>query len=73
LLERPSGLALWNGHLYVADNANGRISAFTLDGERANYLDTGLDAGALSGLAFGPDGKLYFVDMQTNRVLRIDP
>jgi hypothetical protein len=38
-----------------------------------SHLDTGLPSGAFSGLAFGPDGKLYFVDMIGHRVLRIDP
>jgi hypothetical protein len=37
-----------------------------------NWLDTGL-FNALSGMAFGPDGKLYLVDMTGDRVLRIDP
>ena len=45
------------------DNATGRILAFDLEGKQLNSLDTGLGAGALAGLAFGPDGKLYFVDM----------
>lgn len=72
-LEKPSGIELRGEFIYVSDNANGRISAFKHDGERVNTLDTGLQAGALSGMAFGPDGKLYFVDMTGNRVLRIDP
>jgi sugar lactone lactonase YvrE len=73
LLTAPSGLEIRDGLIYVSDNANGRISAFTLAGERVNYLETGLPAGALSGMAFGSDGKLYLVDMQGNRVLRVDP
>ena len=72
LLQSPSGLVIQNEHLYVSDNATGRISAFKLDGTRVNYLDTGLGAGALGGMAFGPDGKLYFVDITGNRVVRID-
>ena len=35
--------------------------------------ETGLPAGSLGGLVFGPDDKVYFVDMKGNRVLRIDP
>jgi len=72
LLTRPSGLELFDGFIFVSDNATGRIHAFTPDGEQVNWLDTGL-AGALSGMAFGPDGKLYVVDMLGNRVLRVDP
>ena len=73
MLTAPSGLELRNDFVYVSDNANGRISAFTLDGERVNWIDTGLPPGSLGGMAFGPDDKLYFVDMLGNRVLRIDP
>lgn len=72
LLTRPSGLELFDGFLFVSDNGTGRISAFTPQGEQVNWLDTGL-AGALSGIAFGPDGRLYLVDMLGNRVLRVDP
>ena len=73
MLTAPSGLELRNDFLYVSDNANGRISAFTLDGERVNWIETGLPPGSLGGMAFGPDDKLYFVDMLGDRVLRIDP
>lgn len=68
----PSGLELFDGLVYVSDPTIGRIAAFTPEGELVNWLDTGL-FGALSGMAFGPDGKLYFVDMTGNRVLRVDP
>lgn len=73
LVQLPSGIEIHNELLYVSDNWNGRVSVFSLAGERVNYLDTGLPVGALSGMAFGPDEKLYLVDMVGNRVLRIDP
>jgi hypothetical protein len=69
----PSGLEVHDNLVFVSDNGSGRISAFTKTGERVNYLETGLPSGALAGMAFGPDGKLYFVDMVNHRVLRIDP
>lgn len=72
-LLAPSGIEIQNELIYVSDNATGRISAFDMTGTRVNYLDTGLPPNALSGMAFGPDGKLYFVDMLQSRVLRIDP
>jgi hypothetical protein len=72
-LERPSGLELLGKYLYVSDNANGRISAFTLKGKLAKRIETGLPKGSLGGMAFGPDKKLYFVDMTKDRVLRVDP
>jgi len=72
-LVAPSGLELRGEWIYVSDNATSRISAFSKDGTLVNWLETGLDAGSLAGMAFGPEGKLYLVDMLGNRVLRIDP
>lgn len=72
-LDQPSGLELRNGLLYVSDHATGMIFAFDLDGVRVNYLDTGRGEDALAGMAFGPDDKLYLVDMRTDEVLRLDP
>lgn len=71
-LSVPSGLEVKGDLLFVSDNEKGRISAYTLDGVRVNYLDTGLPKGALMGMALGPDGKLYLVDAVGERVLRID-
>ncbi|MFO0646464.1 MAG: hypothetical protein U0326_09520 [Polyangiales bacterium] len=72
-LRQPSGLALRDGLLYVGDYANARISAFRLSGERVNWLDTGLGENTLTGIAFGPDGRLFAVDRAHNRVVRVDP
>lgn len=72
-LTAPSGLELRNDHLYVSDNGTGKIVAFDLQGQQVASFDTGLGAGALAGMAFGPDGKLYVVDMVGSRVLRVDP
>lgn len=73
LVERRSGIEVRGDLIYVSDNASGRISAFTKAGERVNWLDTDLPAGSLAGITFGPDDKLYFVDMLGDRVYRIDP
>ncbi len=72
-LQAPSGLEIRNDTLYVSDNATGKIHAFDLEGREVNAFDTGLGAGALSGMAFGPDGKLYLVDMAGSRLFRVDP
>ncbi|MBX3459624.1 MAG: hypothetical protein KF696_06605 [Planctomycetes bacterium] len=72
-LTQPSGLEYRGGLLYVCDHATGIIHAFDLSGNRVNWLDTGLGSNALTGLAFGPDGKLYFCDIKNDRVVRIDP
>jgi hypothetical protein len=73
VLTDPSGLELYNNTLYIADNATGIIHAFDLNGNRLNWLDTGRGVGALSGLDMGPDGKLYFVDVTSDQIFRIDP
>ncbi len=73
-LEAPSGIELHDGVLYVSDNTTSQIHAFDLTGKLLNSLDTGFDAGSLAGMAFGPeDDKLYFVDMITSNVYRIEP
>ena len=68
-LEAPSGLALRDDVLYVADNATGRISAFSLAGERIDWLDTELPGGALMGIRVDTDGRLFAVDFADDRVL----
>lgn len=73
VLTAPSGLEIHKDHLFVSDNATGKIVAFNLAGEQVNAFDTGLGAGALGGMNFGPDGKLYIVDMTGNRVFRVEP
>ena len=73
ILQSPSGLELHDGLLYITDNANSRFFAVDLQGNLANYLETPLAPGSLSGFAFGPDGKIYFVDMLGDQVVRIDP
>ena len=72
-LERPSGLELHDGLVFVTDAATGRFHAFDRDGRLVRSLDTGLPAGALAGFAFGTDGRIVFVDRLSGRVLRIDP
>jgi outer membrane protein assembly factor BamB len=70
----PSGLALVGGVLFVADRGSGVISAYDVEANRKiRSLDTGLGAGALTALSYGPDGKLYFSDIAGGRVLRIEP
>jgi len=47
--------------LYVADGASGRVLRVTLDGNISVFAELP-DMPPLTGLAFGPDGRLYFAD-----------
>jgi DNA-binding beta-propeller fold protein YncE len=46
--------------LYVADGASGRVLRVALD-EQISVLAALPQMPPLTGLAFGPDGKLYFI------------
>ena len=72
-LEAPSGIELGGGIVYVTDSATSRFYAFDLEGALIRQLDTGLPPGSLAGFTFGPDGKIYFTDLLSGRVYRIDP
>ena len=72
ILTRPSGLEIHGDQLFVSDNANGDIVRLSLSGTLIARYPTGVAAGGLAGLAFGPDDKLYFVDMVGNQVQRFD-
>lgn len=77
VLERPSGLTLHDGILYVGDNATGQIHAIGTGvgdyaaGELIATLDTGLPPWQLMGLEVGPDERLYIADFG-NRILRLE-
>lgn len=73
-LQKPSGIALRDGLVFVSDNGTGRIWAFDpKTGAAVDWLDTGVGPDALAGIAFDGAGRLYFVDMAADRVLRLAP
>ncbi|MCB9737747.1 MAG: hypothetical protein H6747_00655 [Deltaproteobacteria bacterium] len=71
-LTMPTGVALHQGTLYVADRGTGLLHAFTLGGEPLRTLDTGIGKDRLGGLTAGPDDRLYLVDIGGKRVLRVE-
>ena len=73
VLEKPSGLEIRGGLLYVTDAATSTFYVFDKTGKQIRSLDTGLPAGSLAGFVFGPGNKVYFTDKVGGRVLRIDP
>ncbi|RJU95549.1 MAG: hypothetical protein DWC00_05005, partial [Candidatus Poseidoniales archaeon] len=75
-LNRPSGIALDDGQLFVSENGNGKIVAYDLatDGKSGAQLDKiQTSATSIMGLEVGPNGHLYYVDNGQDKVLRIDP
>lgn len=72
-LDVPSGIEVQDGLVFVSDNATSKFHAFDAQGQIVRTLDTGLPAGSLAGFTFGPDGRIYFVDMLSGRAYRIDP
>jgi hypothetical protein len=72
-LKLPSGLEIHGQALYVSDNETSTIHKFSLEGAPlGKAVIPDVAPGGLAGLDFGPDGKLYFVDMLEGRVLRLE-
>ena len=72
VLSAPSGIAFSLDRVIATDNATSRIWWFKLDGSVIASVDTGLPAGSLSGVAVGPDGKLYLSDLLTGAAYRVE-
>ncbi|MES2642439.1 MAG: hypothetical protein V4850_23350 [Myxococcota bacterium] len=72
-LDKPGGIALGDGRLFVGEWGTGVIFEFDLDGTEIRSLDTGFGAEALHGIELGPDGQLWVVDNGAAAVFRIDP
>lgn len=70
-LQRPSGIALYDGRIFVGDNETGEIIAYDLDGTELNRIQT--PAESLMGLEIGPEGRIWYVDAEKNQVVRISP
>lgn len=82
-LQAPSGIALHNGVLYVADNLTSRVSAFDLSGNLLETLDLDIAEGGLMGIRVvddedvGADAgdetgvSLWAVDFLGDQVLRV--
>jgi hypothetical protein len=72
-LKLPTGIALRNNALYVSDYETSKVHKFSLNGQPLAEVSIAAAAqGGLTGLAFGPDEKLYVADMKGNRIFRID-
>jgi hypothetical protein len=75
-LSKPSGIALDGDTLFVGTNGDDSITAYDLstDGKSGTLLETvSTSAFSLMGIEIGPDGKLYYVDGNKDKVFRLDP
>jgi len=86
VLNTPTGLALNNGSLHIADTNNGRVRQVAASGSISTVAGNGTpgytgDGGAAvsarlaspTGLAFDPAGNLYVADTGNNNVRSVDP
>lgn len=72
-LDRPSGIALHEGTLYVSDNATGMLHAFDIEtGDELASLQTELGDGELAGIEVGPNGKIWFTNLTSGELFRLD-
>src|SRR5690606_26795316 len=71
-LTKPAGLEVKNDTIYVSDAATSTFHAFDKTGKELRALSTDLPADSLAGFTFGPDGRIWFVDRKTSRILCID-
>jgi uncharacterized protein (TIGR03663 family) len=75
-LGRPVGLSVApNGTVYIAEETNNRISAFSADGqfERALNQENQLLLTRPNSVAVGPDGNLYIADTWNYQIQVISP
>jgi hypothetical protein len=72
VVAMPSGLEIFDDHIFVTDAQGSLIHLFDLEGNELQRFETGLPEGTLAGLAVGPDEHLYLVDWPEARVLRLD-
>jgi hypothetical protein len=71
-LTAPSGITFTNDTLFVTDNATSKVWSFKRDGTPNGSFETDLPSGTLSGVALGPDGKLYLSDLKTGAAYRVE-
>ncbi len=71
-LGAPSGLVLHDGRVFVSDHATGHIHGFERDGALFADIDTGRGANDITGIAVGPDGRLYFASGLSGEIHRVD-
>ena len=70
-MSRPAGLELVGDILFVTDNAQGKVYAFSKGGQLLDWVDLGIGSGSLNGLTFDSQGRMYVTDTANNQIIRI--
>jgi sugar lactone lactonase YvrE len=74
-LQKPAGLEIHDGHLFVSDNATSTIHAFTMEGKQVDELDLSdqIPEGAAMGMDVDEQGRLYIVNADDETIHRVTP
>ncbi len=72
-LQKPAGLEMHDGLLFVGDNATSTIYAYDLGGNMIDSLDISSEIaeGAMQGLTLDAEGRIYVTDGAEDRVVRL--
>jgi len=73
VLERPSGIALGDGVVFVSDNATNRLYAFDESGTLLRSVEVDLPEQSVAGITLGPDQRLYLADLKNGASYRLNP
>lgn len=71
-IQKPCGIEVHGDIVYVSDNATGEVIAYHKETkEELARVSTGAES--IMGLKADKNGKLWYVDAEANKVMRIDP
>lgn len=68
-LDYPSGMAIWNGRLYIADRKGGKIVMLSTAGEKSGIITRGLNEP--TGLAVDSTTGVLYVSDQRSKYIKI--
>ena len=70
---QPSGIDYSAGRLIVTDHTNGDIRVYDVTGTPTPIGTIATGQASIMGVKVGPDGRIWFVNNEGNKVVRIDP
>ncbi|MGB9721753.1 MAG: T9SS type A sorting domain-containing protein [bacterium] len=72
-IDRPIGIALYGGKIYIADSKNNRISVFDTLGNFVCVIGDSIGLSMPFGLVMDSTGCLFVSDFLGNQVIEFDP